>query len=63
LKTAFCDQEGSFYLCGPTWPVPNITEALQSILKSDADEKGKKITLDEAIEKLKDTGRYILEVY
>lgn len=63
LKTAFCDQEGSFYLCGPTWPVPNITEALQSILKSDADEKGKKINLDEAIEKLKDTGRYILEVY
>ena len=63
LKTAFCDKEGSFYLCGPTWPVPNITEALQSILKTDADEKGKKINLNEAIEKLKDTGRYILEVY
>lgn len=63
LKSAFCDQEGSFYLCGPTWPVPNITEALQSILKTDAEEKGKKINLDDAIEKLKDTGRYILEVY
>lgn len=63
LKTAMCGEEGSFYLCGPTWPVPNITGALQSILKKDADERGVKIDLDQAIEELKDTARYILEVY
>ncbi|KAL6929370.1 hypothetical protein ACO0SA_000770 [Hanseniaspora valbyensis] len=63
LKVAMCDEEGSFYLCGPTWPVPNITAALQSILKKDATERGVKIDLDQAIEELKDTARYILEVY
>ncbi|XBW34565.1 hypothetical protein QEN19_000128 [Hanseniaspora menglaensis] len=63
LKVAMCDEQGSFYLCGPTWPVPNITAALQSILKKNAEEKGVKIDLDQAIEELKDTARYILEVY
>ncbi|KAL6949036.1 hypothetical protein ACO0QE_001524 [Hanseniaspora vineae] len=63
LSDAMCKQEGSFYLCGPTWPVPNITEALQNILAKDAAEKGVKIDLNQATENLKETGRYILEVY
>ncbi|SCU85030.1 LAFA_0D13476g1_1 [Lachancea sp. 'fantastica'] len=63
LKVAMADEKGSFYLCGPTWPVPDITQALQAIIKADAEERGEKVNLDEAIEELKDTSRYILEVY
>lgn len=63
LKTAMIDKEGSFYLCGPTWPVPDITGALQKIIASDAEEKGVKVDLGTAIEDLKEESRYILEVY
>lgn len=63
LKTAMIDNEGSFYLCGPTWPVPDITQALQDIIAADAKEKGINVDLDAAIEDLKETSRYILEVY
>ncbi|KAK5782323.1 hypothetical protein RI543_000258 [Arxiozyma heterogenica] len=63
LKKAFIDEEGSFYLCGPTWPVPDITKALQDILAADAEEKNIKIDLNNAIEELKESSRYILEVY
>ena len=63
LKTAMIDNVGSFYLCGPTWPVPDITQALQDILSKDAKERGVKIDLDAAIEDLKEASRYILEVY
>lgn len=63
LKKAFIDEEGSFYLCGPTWPVPDITKALQDILAADAKEKNVKIDLNNAIEELKESSRYILEVY
>ncbi|CAI6490565.1 AIS_HP2_G0016460.mRNA.1.CDS.1 [Saccharomyces cerevisiae] len=63
LKTAIIDNEGSFYLCGPTWPVPDITQALQDILAKDAKERGVKVDLDAAIEELKEASRYILEVY
>ncbi|SCU97704.1 LADA_0H07778g1_1 [Lachancea dasiensis] len=63
LKTAMVDETGSFYLCGPTWPVPDITQALKDILQAAADEQGKKVNLDEAIEELKESSRYILEVY
>ncbi|SCV01122.1 LANO_0F10242g1_1 [Lachancea nothofagi CBS 11611] len=63
LRTAMIDENGSFYLCGPTWPVPDITSALQDIIQADADERGEKVNLEEAIEDLKETSRYILEVY
>lgn len=63
LKTAMMDKEGAFYLCGPTWPVPDITKALQDIVALDAQEKGIKVNADEAVEELKETARYILEVY
>lgn len=63
LKRAMMDNEGSFYLCGPTWPVPDITHALQDIIKADAAEKGIKVDLNAAIEELKESSRYILEVY
>lgn len=63
LKTAMIDQKGSFFLCGPTWPVPDITSALEDIIAADAKERNVKVDLNEAIEELKETSRYILEVY
>lgn len=63
LKVAMIDQKGTFYLCGPTWPVPDITSALQDILLADAEQRGIKVDLDAAIEELKESSRYILEVY
>ncbi|CCH60956.1 hypothetical protein TBLA_0D04600 [Henningerozyma blattae CBS 6284] len=63
LKEAMIAKQGTFYLCGPTWPVPDITNALKDIVEMDAKEKGIKIDLAAAIEDLKETSRYILEVY
>lgn len=58
---AYIKEEGSFYLCGPTWPVPDVTEVLEEAIKIEA--KGKKVDSRKEIERLKDAGRYVLEVY
>jgi len=50
-----------FYLCGPTWPVPDVYEALVNALV-----KYKDTTLARAgeyLESLKEEERYVLEVY
>lgn len=52
---------GVFYLCGPTWPVPDVYETLVAAL-------GKYNGLgpteaDEYLEGLKEEERYVLEVY
>jgi len=50
-----------FYLCGPTWPVPDVYEALTESLR---EEKGMdKRQAEWYIEKLKEEERYVLEVY
>ncbi|TPX34187.1 hypothetical protein SmJEL517_g03074 [Synchytrium microbalum] len=50
---------GSFYLCGPTWPVPDVRDALVSAFsKTMPTEKA-----PEHLESLKEEERYILEVY
>jgi len=55
------DQKGVFYLCGPTWPVPDVYEALINSLVSY---KGLEATkAAEYIENLKEEERYVLEVY
>lgn len=55
------EDEAYFYLCGPTWPVPDVYEALVSSLT----EKGGKSRdkAEEYIEELKEAERYVLEVY
>merc|ERR1712080_91120 len=53
-------EDGAFYLCGPTWPVPDVYEALIKAFT------GAGMTADQAaahIEALKEDERYILEVY
>lgn len=53
-------EDGVFYLCGPTWPVPDVYKALTTALET----KGKSIEQAEAyIEELKEDERYVLEVY
>ncbi|BEJ11648.1 hypothetical protein CspHIS471_0201080 [Cutaneotrichosporon sp. HIS471] len=53
--------KGYFYLCGPTWPVPDIFNALSEALVEEGN-----MTREEAeqyLEDLKESERYVLEVY
>ncbi|PFH57140.1 hypothetical protein XA68_15470 [Ophiocordyceps unilateralis] len=60
---AYVREQGSFYLCGPTWPVPDVTEVLQEAIAAEATASGKRLDPKKEIEKLKEEGRYVLEVY
>ncbi|CAG8526895.1 14019_t:CDS:2, partial [Racocetra fulgida] len=53
--------EGWFYLCGPTWPVPDVKDAIVNSFVSAGE-----LSIgdaSDAVNKLKDLERYILEVY
>ncbi len=64
IVQAYIKEEGAFYLCGPTWPVPDVTNVLEEAIASDAKATGsKKVDPRKEIERLKDEGRYVLEVY
>ncbi|KAK1933786.1 Sulfite reductase [NADPH] flavoprotein component [Phytophthora citrophthora] len=54
-------QNGHFYLCGPTWPVADVREALVSsfIQVGGLDRRQANAT----IERMREEGRYVLEVY
>lgn len=60
---AYIKNEGAFYLCGPTWPVPDVTKVLQEAIAHNAKVQRKKVDPNKEIEKLKDEQRYVLEVY
>ena len=61
LLSATGDRAAYFYLCGPTWPVPDVYEALVGSLQS---QKGmEKEQAEGFIESLKEQERYVLEVY
>lgn len=60
---AYIREEGAFYLCGPTWPVPDVTQVLEEAIAIEAQASGKKVETRKEIEKLKDEERYVLEVY
>ncbi|KAI9791020.1 MAG: hypothetical protein M1816_004587 [Peltula sp. TS41687] len=60
---AYIKDRGSFYLCGPTWPVPDVTEVLQEAISLEAKADGRKVDSRKEIERLKDDLRYVLEVY
>ncbi|EGE77436.1 sulfite reductase (NADPH) flavoprotein alpha-component [Blastomyces dermatitidis ATCC 18188] len=65
ITQAYIREEGAFYLCGPTWPVPDVTAVLEEAIAVSARETGlgKKVDPRKEIEKLKDEMRYVLEVY
>ncbi|KAI7681529.1 hypothetical protein KC353_g21855, partial [Hortaea werneckii] len=62
---AYLREEGAFYLCGPTWPVPDVTSVLEEAVEVESAAAGDKKKKDghKEIEKLKEEGRYVLEVY
>ena len=60
---AYLKDDGAFYLCGPTWPVPDVTNVLEDAIALDAKALGKRIDPKSEIERLKDQARYVLEVY
>lgn len=55
------NQNGVFYLCGPTWPVPDVYEALVGALVKNQGHT--RVSADEFLEQLKEEERYVLEVY
>ncbi|KAF2117145.1 hypothetical protein BDV96DRAFT_571639 [Lophiotrema nucula] len=67
IRSAYLQQEGSFYLCGPTWPVPDVTAVLQEAVEvqhaATHGKGGKKVDSRREIETLKEAQRYVLEVY
>ena len=61
LAKMLYDDKGVFYLCGPTWPVPDVYEALVNALVKY---KGVEASAaGEFLEGLKEEERYVLEVY
>lgn len=64
ITQSYIKDEGAFYLCGPTWPVPDVTQVLEEAIAADAKASGtKKVDPSREIMRLKDEGRYVLEVY
>lgn len=63
IRRAYLKEEGAFYLCGPTWPVPDVTNVLEEAVQVEAAAEGKKKDGHKEIERLKEEGRYVLEVY
>ncbi|KAI9847514.1 MAG: hypothetical protein M1837_002415 [Sclerophora amabilis] len=58
---AYLHEGGAFYLCGPTWPVPDVTDVLQEAIAMDAKSVGKKLDSRKEIDRLKEELRYVLE--
>lgn len=54
------NKAGVFYLCGPTWPVPDVYEALVGALVKN--EHMTRESAGEFLESLKEDERYVLEV-
>ncbi|KAG7097112.1 hypothetical protein E1B28_004490 [Marasmius oreades] len=54
-------EKGVFYLCGPTWPVPDVFEALCKAMEQYKGIDFK--AAGEYLEGLKEEERYVLEVY
>ncbi|KAI1436564.1 sulfite reductase flavoprotein component [Xylaria sp. CBS 124048] len=63
IISAYIKKEGSFYLCGPTWPVPDVTDVLKEAIALEAKVAGRKVDATKEIDRLKEDGRYVLEVY
>ncbi|EEY53746.1 flavodoxin-like protein [Phytophthora infestans T30-4] len=54
-------QNGHFYLCGPTWPVADVREALVSSFTQVGGLDCRQANA--TIERMREEGRYVLEVY
>jgi len=52
---------GHFYLCGPTWPVPDVRKAISDGIEVQTGRTAASVS--DFLDRLKEDGRYILEVY
>ncbi|KZZ87328.1 Riboflavin synthase-like beta-barrel [Ascosphaera apis ARSEF 7405] len=43
ITQAYTREKGAFYLCGPTWPVPDVTAVLEEAIAAEAKANGKKV--------------------
>lgn len=59
LAEALAVRGGSFYLCGPTWPEPDVEAAIVGAFEEHV-ARGSGAAL---VRQLKDAKRYVLEVY
>ena len=59
LHRLLVEEKGSFYLCGPTWPVPDVANALLDCFQQSQTKE----MAHEYLEHLKESERYILEVF
>ncbi len=55
------EEKGVFYLCGPTWPVPDVYETLVKAFEKQCGMDA--AAADAFLEHLKEEERYVLEVY
>ena len=63
IRKAYLQEDGAFYLCGPTWPVPDVTNVLEEAITVEGLANGKKVDSRREIDNLKEELRYVLEVY
>ena len=63
LADALHRDGGSFYLCGPTWPEPDVEAAIVGALDKHAGLGGVPGAGAALVRRLKDAKRYVLEVY
>ncbi|RUS16553.1 hypothetical protein BC937DRAFT_91083 [Endogone sp. FLAS-F59071] len=61
LRQWLVEQNGHFYLCGPTWPVPDVKDAVVAALTSTGEMN--ETEASEEIELWKEKEKYVLEVY
>jgi|UniRef100_K3X0T2 sulfite reductase (NADPH) flavoprotein alpha-component len=61
LADLLLNKNGHFYLCGPTWPVADVREALITSFTSVGGLNRKQANA--YIERMREEGRYVLEVY
>lgn len=55
------NDKGHFYLCGPTWPAGDVYDAIVSAFTTTGN-----LSVEDAqkeLQDMKETGRYVLEVY
>lgn len=61
LARMLYEEKGVFYLCGPTWPVPDVYAALVTAFEKHCGMDA--AAADAFLEGLKVDERYVLEVY